>query len=611
MQTSSLAARTACQRPSHPAYLLLLFAGPTIVLAQESWTTHTVTSLSPPSDWSVPRIAVASDGSTHIAYFSGSSLLYSTRSNCAAPWTTITLDPAANGSSRISLALDAQGNPSIAWQTVGTPGNPPVKYIERIGQNWSPVFTLGSGESPTVAIDSNGLVHIMWAVYISSTQYRTHVRGSGTFSPGPSLPTGFSWWPTLQIAPGTNIPTAYVNSSGTANLLQLVNGSWQICFVTADPVPGNGTAHDNFSFNPVTNLPNVAWFDTTTGSAIRYGIRNQSQCAWTEQQTGYAGFVSDLEISHTTGDVWIPVTRSSPDDLRILRRSSSTGQWSVATSLAGAAYTTGPASIAIGSQGLPLAAFVRTVAGNPELAIAELAACTPTVSQYVISDECSWTYAAADSWSYSVNGSTINASLRYQMYNVSNPQGEIDQIFLAADYKVLAILYDGHPGGCPGVTGTWAGTPSLCGLLPGTYTLYAVRTAATSAAAGQAHYEVEHGGWRIAIGSITLSGDCNENAVWDACESDSDADGVIDACDNCPSAANADQHDCDGDHVGDACDPDDDNDGVPDAADLCPCNRSGLAVGCDGRPRLDANSDCQVNGEDIAPVVAALIGQAG
>ena len=63
----------------------------------------------------------------------------------------------------------------------------------------------------------------------------------------------------------------------------------------------------------------------------------------------------------------------------------------------------------------------------------------------------------------------------------------------------------------------------------------------------------------------------------DACEADSDGDGVTDDEDNCPATPNADQADGDGDGLGDACDtcPDDpdndiDGDGVCGDVDNCP-----------------------------------------
>ena len=45
-------------------------------------------------------------------------------------------------------------------------------------------------------------------------------------------------------------------------------------------------------------------------------------------------------------------------------------------------------------------------------------------------------------------------------------------------------------------------------------------------------------------------------------QSDTDFDGVGNACDNCKDAPNPDQMNSDNDLVGNACDPDDDNDGI-------------------------------------------------
>ncbi|MEM7273146.1 MAG: protein kinase [Actinomycetota bacterium] len=85
---------------------------------------------------------------------------------------------------------------------------------------------------------------------------------------------------------------------------------------------------------------------------------------------------------------------------------------------------------------------------------------------------------------------------------------------------------------------------------------------------------------------------------------DRDDDGVIDAEDNCPDAANDAQTDLDGDTVGDACDPDVDGDDVPDETDNCSLvanpgqedvDGDGLGDACDDFPDRDGDGIVDTN----------------
>ncbi len=102
------------------------------------------------------------------------------------------------------------------------------------------------------------------------------------------------------------------------------------------------------------------------------------------------------------------------------------------------------------------------------------------------------------------------------------------------------------------------------------------------------------------------SSDCNANGTPDICEADCNNHGIADEFEvaagtslDCNTNDTLDEceADCDGDGTLDACGLEDDGDGVCDNIDVCPCNEIDLSVDCVGRPRLDLNGDCFVDGE--------------
>lgn len=86
--------------------------------------------------------------------------------------------------------------------------------------------------------------------------------------------------------------------------------------------------------------------------------------------------------------------------------------------------------------------------------------------------------------------------------------------------------------------------------------------------------------------SVDSSTPGDDGMTIDGPPEDVDADGVLNAMDNCPNAGNADQHDEDADTLGDACD------NCPHLANANQANSDGDTVGdaCDPRPMMGGDS---------------------
>ncbi|MFK8031478.1 MAG: hypothetical protein AB8G18_14675 [Gammaproteobacteria bacterium] len=107
--------------------------------------------------------------------------------------------------------------------------------------------------------------------------------------------------------------------------------------------------------------------------------------------------------------------------------------------------------------------------------------------------------------------------------------------------------------------------------------------------------------------SVAHAQDCNLNGLDDTLEADLDADGVINACDNCLEVSNADQFDSNGDGYGNLCDADLDNNGIVNFIDLSLWTNDFLG----SNPDADFNGDGLVNFADFVILTNAIFAPPG
>jgi hypothetical protein len=156
----------------------------------------------------------------------------------------------------------------------------------------------------------------------------------------------------------------------------------------------------------------------------------------------------------------------------------------------------------------------------------------------------------------------------------------------------------------------WSATHSLDAVLvkSGTVTnvyAYDPESFGDTAVSGSAGYDISH---------VSFCYDAGDPAPPTCAESnagspDTDGDGVLDACDNCPDTANADQANADSDSMGDACEPNTPPVTPPASNDTPPADQVVAPTSADSPPA--ANPDQLVLGERIGAVRARLLAPTG
>jgi len=119
--------------------------------------------------------------------------------------------------------------------------------------------------------------------------------------------------------------------------------------------------------------------------------------------------------------------------------------------------------------------------------------------------------------------------------------------------------------------------------------------------------------------ALRVENDCNRNGIADELETDSDADGIIDDCDNCPTVPNPDQTDTDADGLGDACDcfcPGNVNDDtqvdledLQHVAEMLLDTGSPFVAPCEAGDCADFNGDGQIDLDDLQAIAGVLLNE--
>ena len=127
-------------------------------------------------------IAIADDGTIHVAYVDASALdiLYATYAG--GRWTTSTIDSAGSLGPTVSLALSG-GSPRVAYRVTGAyPDEHEIRIATRSGGGWSFEAARSgydAGFAPTLAVDADGNAHVSVAGYSGyDVNYATDASGA-------------------------------------------------------------------------------------------------------------------------------------------------------------------------------------------------------------------------------------------------------------------------------------------------------------------------------------------------------------------------------------------------------------------------------------------------
>lgn len=201
------------------AVLTLVFSAQ---VARAGWSANQRLTWTSTGSYS-PCIAVDSKNAIHVVFYDGvpgptAELYYKKSTDGGASWSTAQRLTWNSGESiGPTISVDSNDAVHVVWAD-DTPGDAQVYYKRSTdgGVTWGPAKRLtwisGWSECPAIAIDAGNTIHIAWHVYISEPfngeiYYKKSTDGGTTWSANKRLTfnSGHSLWPAIAVGSGNAV----------------------------------------------------------------------------------------------------------------------------------------------------------------------------------------------------------------------------------------------------------------------------------------------------------------------------------------------------------------------------------------------------------------------
>jgi hypothetical protein len=281
---------------------------------------------------SFPRVAVDSNDNIHIVWEDRSSgpdeilqeIYYKRTTDGGLTWTAKRLSWNPDYSTHPCIATDTMGNIHVAWQDE-TPGNSEIFYRRSTngGSTWGITKRLtwnsSFSEFPSITVDSNGYVHIVWENPISGNVeilYKRSTDGGATWGATKRLTwtTGYSERSSLVNDSNDEMHLIWTdNTPGNDEIFYMKSTDGGSTWTTAKRLTWNtGFSHSRKGCLSVDSLGrvHVVWHDKTPGNIEVFYKRSTN---------GGVTWEASKRLTWTSGDSCQPqITMDSNNDIHIV-----------------------------------------------------------------------------------------------------------------------------------------------------------------------------------------------------------------------------------------------------------------------------------------------------